>query len=140
MRSESAEALASLDAEVRHILGAARDAENARWGGGSNGKAAVTLQIDTIGIRPASGSQTAASPIVATALAAGKALGLTSELEASSSDANLPMSMGIPAITIDGGGHGGDGHALTEWYEDTAKGYVGPQWALLLVTALAGVK
>ena len=50
------------------------------------------------------------------------------------------MSLGIPAITIDGGGRGGDAHALTEWYEDTANGWRGPQWALLLVAALAGVR
>ncbi len=50
------------------------------------------------------------------------------------------MSLGIQAITIDGGGRGGDSHSLTEWYEDTESGWLGPQWALLLVAALAGVR
>jgi tripeptide aminopeptidase len=140
MRSESAEELAVVDAKVQKILVAALDAENARWNAGTNGVAKLTLTIDTIGIRPANGTQTDASPIVATALAAGKALGFTAATGASSTDANLPMSLRIPAITIDGGGKGGDAHALTEWYEDTATGYLGPQWALLLVAALAGVK
>jgi acetylornithine deacetylase/succinyl-diaminopimelate desuccinylase-like protein len=140
MRSESAEELATLDAKVRKILIAALDAENARWGGGTGGKAKVTLQIDTIGLRPANSTQTDKSPIVATAIAAGKALGFTPPTHASSTDANLPMSLGIPAITMDGGGKGGDEHALTEWYDDTTPGWQGPQWALLLVTALAGVK
>ena len=140
MRSESAEELAKVDANVQKILISALDAENARWGGGMNGKAKLTMTIDTIGIRPANGTQTEASTIVATAIAAGKALGFTPATTASSTDANLPMSLGIPAITIDGGGRGGDAHALTEWYEDTANGWRGPQWALLLVAALAGVR
>jgi hypothetical protein len=49
------------------------------------------------------------------------------------------MSMGIPAITIDGGGSGHGAHSLGEWYDDTDRGYLGPQWALLIVTTLAGV-
>jgi tripeptide aminopeptidase len=139
MRSESAEELAALDAKVQKILVSALDAENARWGGGMNDKAKLTMTIDTIGVRPANGTQTEKSTIVATAIAAGQTLGFTPRTNASSTDANLPMSLGIPAITIDGGGRGGDAHALTEWYEDTATGYLGPQWALLLVAALAGV-
>ena len=139
MRSESAEALASVDAKVRSILVSALDAENARWGAGTDGKAKLTLQIDTIGLRPANGSQTESSPIVATALAAGRALGFTPATTISSTDANLPMSLGIPAITIDGGGKGGDAHALTEWYDDMTTGWMGPQWAVLLVAALARV-
>ena len=140
MRSESMEALRTLDTKVQRILRKALAAENARWKAGTGGKAMLTLQIDTIGLRPANGTQTQLSPIVAAALAAGKALGFAPKLVASSSDANLPMSLGIPAITIDGGGRGGDAHALTEWYDDTATGWRGPQWAILLVAALAGVR
>ena len=140
MRSESAEALQRLDITVQTILRTALAAENARWHAGTGGKAKLTLQIDTIGLRPANGIQTEHSPIVATAIAAGKALGFTPATTASSTDANLPMSMRIPAITIDGGGRGGDAHALTEWYDDTATGWLGPQWAVLLVAALAGVR
>jgi acetylornithine deacetylase/succinyl-diaminopimelate desuccinylase-like protein len=140
MRSESPTSVAAVDAKVQKILVDALNAENARWRAGENGKAKLTLQIDTIGIRPANSVQTDQSPIVATAVAAAKAIGFTPKTEASSTDANLPMSLGIPAITIDGGGRGGDAHALTEWYEDTATGYRGPQWAALLVAALAGAK
>ncbi|MEO7455791.1 MAG: M20/M25/M40 family metallo-hydrolase [Gemmatimonadaceae bacterium] len=140
MRSESAQELAVVDAKARKIFVDAMDAENARWGGGKDGKAPITLVIDTIGLRPANGTQTESSPIVATALAAGKVLGFTPTLSASSTDANFPMSLGIAAITIDGGGKGGDEHSLTEWYDDTDKGWLGPQWALLLITALAGVR
>jgi tripeptide aminopeptidase len=140
MRSESPTSLAEVDAKVQKILVDALNAENARWRAGENGKAKLTLHIDTIGIRPANSVQTDQSPIVATAIAAAKVIGFTPKTEASSTDANLPMSLGIPAITIDGGGRGGDAHALTEWYEDTATGYRGPQWAALLVAALAGAK
>ncbi len=140
MRSESAEALQRLDAKVQKILRNALAAENARWRAGTGGKARLTLQIDTIGLRPANGMQTDKTAIVATAIAAGKALGFTPKTITSSTDANLPMSMHIPAITIDGGGRGGDAHALTEWYDDTATGWLGPQWAVLLVAALVGVK
>ncbi|MDQ3519402.1 MAG: peptidase M20, partial [Gemmatimonadota bacterium] len=59
---------------------------------------------------------------------------------ASSTDANLPISMGIPAITIDGGGKGLGSHSITESYDDTDKGYLGPQWAALIITALARVR
>jgi hypothetical protein len=48
--------------------------------------------------------------------------------------------MGIPAITIDGGGRGTGAHTTSETYDDTAKGYLGPQWAALLITALAGIR
>ena len=50
------------------------------------------------------------------------------------------MSMGIPALTLDGGGRGGGTHALDEWYEDTPDAYKGPQWVALVVAMLAGVK
>ena len=62
------------------------------------------------------------------------------ESNASSTDANVPISLGIPAVTIDDGGHGDGAHSLREWYDDGVDGWKGPQWALLLVAALAGVR
>ncbi|MFL5605918.1 MAG: peptidase M20, partial [Gemmatimonadaceae bacterium] len=59
---------------------------------------------------------------------------------ASSTDANVPISMGKPGITIDGGGSGGGAHGLDEWYDDGTDGWKGPQWATLLVLALAGAR
>ena len=140
MRSESPQNVATVDAQVMRIVKEALDAENARWPGARAAAAKLSLEIDTIGIRPANSAQTETSPIVAAALAAAKALGFTSDTGASSTDANLPMSMGIAAITIDGGGRGSDAHALTEWYDDGNNGWLGPQWAALLVAALAGVR
>ena len=67
-------------------------------------------------------------------------LGEKSEVGASSTDSNVPIGLGIPAITIDGGGRGFGAHALSERYEDGPRGWLGPQWAALIVTSLAGVR
>ena len=142
MRSETGEALDAVDKQVLKILTTALDAENDRWirqSGARAEKARLSLEIDTIGIRPANSSQTDSSRIVATAIAAGHALGFTPRTGASSTDANLPMSLGVPAITIDGGGVGTGAHSLGETYDDGPTGWLGPQWAALIVAALAGV-
>ncbi len=139
MRSEDVKSLDEVDAKIQRILRQALDAENDRWTGPRAAKAKLSLVIDTIGIRP-TGGQSDAAPIVQTALNAAKALGFTSSTGASSTDANIPISLGIPAIRIGGGGAGGNAHALGEWYADGSTGYLGPQWAALIVAALAGVR
>jgi acetylornithine deacetylase/succinyl-diaminopimelate desuccinylase-like protein len=133
MRSESPRSLADLDGKVQTALRNALAAENARW---PSSRTKITMEIDTIGIRPA-GAQPDSAFIVRTAIAAGKALGFTSPTSASSTDANLPMSLGIPAITIDGGGQGRGAHSTAESYDDGERGWLGPQWAALIVTTLA---
>ena len=140
MRSESAAALDEVDVKVQKILAAALDSENGRWPGERAAHARLTMKVDTIGIRPANSAQTDSAPIVATALAAAKTLGFSPRTNASSTDSNVPMGLGIPAITIDGGGEGGGAHSLGEWYEDGPKAWLGPQWAALIVAALAGAK
>jgi acetylornithine deacetylase/succinyl-diaminopimelate desuccinylase-like protein len=143
MRSETAEALDVVDAKVKKILTDALDAENDRWirqTGARAEKAKLSLEVDTIGIRPANSTQTDSSPIVATALAAAHALGFSPRTGASSTDANVPMSLGIPAVTIDGGGRGTGAHSLGETYDDGPNGWLGPQWAALLVASLAGAR
>ncbi len=138
MRSEDAKSLAAVDAKVERILHDALAAENARWTGPRAAAAKLSLVVDTMGIRP-TGGQADSARIVQTALAAGKALGFTSATSASSTDANLPISLGIPAIRIGGGGDDEGAHSLGESYDDGPNGYLGPQWAALLVAALAGV-
>ena len=138
MRSEDAASLAAVGAKVDRIFHDALTAENARWTGPRAAAAKLSLVIDTMGIRP-TGGQSDSAPIVQTALAAGKALGFTSSTTASSTDANLPISLGIPAIRIGGGGDAQGAHSLGEWYDDGPNGYLGPQWAALLVASLAGV-
>lgn len=136
MRSESAQSLADVDARVRRMLAEALDAENAR---AQDPKARLTLVIDTIGIRPA-GTQPDTSAIVRAAQAAAGALGFTVRPGASSTDANVPIGLGLPGIAIDGGGRGDGAHSLDEWYEDGERGWLGPQWAALIVVALVGVR
>ena len=132
MRSESAQALAALDAKAQRAFRAALNAENARW---PKSRYKLTLVVDTIGIRP-TGSQPDSAPIVRVAEAAGKILGFSPRLGASSTDANIPISLGVPGITIDGGGSGGGAHGLDEWYADGPDGWKGPQWAALIVLGL----
>src|SRR5262249_27480360 len=108
------------------------------WTGPRAAAAKLSLVVDTIGIRP-TGSQAATAPIVQSAMNAAKALGFTTQSTASSTDANIPISMGIPAIRLNGGGKGGESHALGEWYVDTPNSSLGPQWAALVVASLAGV-
>jgi hypothetical protein len=133
LRSESPAALDSVTARFRAAVDAAHAAENARW---PKSAVRLTADVEEIGLRPA-GAQPDSAPIVQAALAAGRTLGFTPRLGASSTDANIPMSLGLPGITIDGGGDGDGAHSLGEWYDDGPRGWLGPQWALLIVTALA---
>ena len=136
MRSESAQALAEVDAKFRRMLAEALDEENART---QDAKGRLSLVIDTIGIRPA-GSQPDSSTIVRTAQAAATSLGFTARGGASSTDANVPIGRGLPGIAIDGGGRGDGAHSADEWYEDGERGWLGPQWAALIVLGLVGVR
>jgi di/tripeptidase len=136
LRSESPEALATLDEKFHAALDSALVAEKSRW---SASRAPLEIAIDTIGIRP-TGGQSDTARIVRVAVASGEALGFTPRTGASSTDSNIPISLGIPAITIDGGGKGRGAHSPEEWYDDGSSGYLGPQWALLITAALAGVK
>jgi len=136
MRSVSASELAAVDARVQKILQDAVAAENARWTVTDTTRR-VRLKVDTIGLRPA-GSQPNDAPIVRAALESARALGFTTRVGASSTDANVPIGLGKPGITIDGGGRGDGAHSLEEWYEDGPNGWLGPQWASLIVSRLAG--
>ena len=136
LRSESAEALAAVDTKLQAAVAAALAEENARWPGSAP---RLTVRVDTIGIRP-TGAQADTARIVRAAIEAGRALGFNAETGASSTDANVPIRFGLPGITIDGGGQGGGAHSPDEWYDDGANGYLGPQWAALLVTSLVGLR
>lgn len=136
MRSESETALQAVDVKFQAAIREALAEERARW---PNSRVKLDMVIDTIGLRPA-GSQPVSAPIVQVALQAAKALGVTSETGASSTDSNIPISLGVPAMTIDGGGRGRGAHGAAESYDDGPAGWQGPQWAALIVTALAGAR
>lgn len=135
LRSETQEALDSLDARMRRAVQAGIDGEHTRWPGTS---ARLTADFREIGKRPAA-SQADTVFIARATVAAGRALGFIPALTASSNDANYPMSLGIPSVTIDGGGSGGSAHSTAEWYDDGKEGWRGPQWAVLLILSLAGL-
>lgn len=138
MRSESVGNLDEMERKIKGAIAKGVDAENARW---PRARGKISVRYDTIGIRPVGVvPQSDSTPIIRMAVEAARALGQNPSVGASSTDANLPMSMGIPAMTIDGGGRGGNAHAAGEWYEDGPEGYKGPQWALLIVMALAGLR
>ena len=98
-------------------------------------RAALTVETDPVGDRPAGGAPED-SPIVQAAISVTGALGLSVQLDEGSTDANVPMSLGIPAITIDGGGRGTGAHSLGETF-DPRDSWQGTQRALLLTIALA---
>ena len=135
MRSVDPAALDSLDRRFRAAVQAALDEEQRRWPMSST---ALTVDVERTGTRPA-GTQAADAYIVRAATAAGERLGFTPPAGASSTDSNIPINLGIPALTIDGGGAGSGAHSLQESF-DTRDSHLGTQWAILLVLTLAGVR
>lgn len=136
LRSESAPALASVDSAFQRAVVAAVDRERARW---PASRAPLDALIEVIGKRPA-GSQPDSAWIVRAALETAAALAIpVPKPGAASTDANVPIGLGIPALALDGGGQGGGAHSLGEWYDDGERGYLGPQWALLLAVAGVGI-
>jgi tripeptide aminopeptidase len=137
LRSESPAELDRLDTAVRQAVAAAATAERARW---PASKAPLDVRIDTLGIRPA-GSLPASAPIVRAALDAARRLGIREVSDgAYSTDANLPLSIGIPALALGHGGRGTGEHTLAEAYDDGEQGYLGVQWATLIAATLAGTR
>ena len=131
LRSESTTTLADLDGKVRAAIEAAVGAENARWRHDSK----VTVEMAVVGDRPA-GRTADTSDIVVAARAVLSALGQSAVLDTSSTDANVAMARGVPAITIGGGGSSNATHSLEESF-DTRAGVVGLRQAILLAVALA---
>lgn len=89
------------------------------------------------GDRPC-GELPADDPLVRAAVAATEAIGRTAALATASTDANVPISLGIPAIAIGAGGRGGGGHTPGEWYDHT-DGPLGVARALTVVVAAGGL-
>lgn len=116
MRSEDKAALADLDKRFLAIIDNAVTAENAAR---STKVGKITTELKLIGERPAGGTPAGAGIVKATAGAV-KAMGFTPEFYASSTDSNIAMSLGIPAVTIGYGGAGERSHSLDE-FVDVAK-------------------
>lgn len=137
MRSEDAAALATLEKRFLAIVDRAVAAENAAR---STRFGAASATPEVIGDRPA-GATAATAPFVRTTAAAVAAMGFTPALNASSTDANIPMSLGIPAVTIGAGGEAGRAHALDEWIDvSKPESLRGASVGLLALMAAAGAE
>ena len=134
LRSEAPGVLPRLEESVRALLAPALDDENARR---RQGTEPLSARMTVIGDRP-SGETPARDPLVQAAHAVTFALGQKPELVGSSTDANVPMALGIPAIAIGVGGDSGGIHTTDEWYSNE-NGALGIERALLIVLAAAGV-
>jgi tripeptide aminopeptidase len=130
MRSASPSALQALDQKFHRAVDDAVKAEDARWG-----KNVLSVDKALVGNRPA-GQTAANAPILQATVSVTRALGFPVTLDEGSTDSNIPMNLGIPAVTIDGGGRGRDAHALNEQFDQT-NSWQGSQRALLLAIALA---
>ncbi|WP_375411652.1 M20/M25/M40 family metallo-hydrolase [uncultured Bradyrhizobium sp.] len=134
MRSDSTEQLLNLEARLLDLVKQAVAEENKRW---NSDKLAVEIKL--IGDRPA-GIVALDSPIVQATQRAVAVITRAPRVTfaGSSTDSNWAMSRGIPAVTIGGGGEGGNWHSRNEWYKPVAA-YFGPQNALLTILVLTGL-
>ena len=134
MRSNSEEELGKLEDIILGIARNAASEENARWQSDK-----IQVDIKLVGDRPA-GGQSADSPVIQAAWAATLAVGCQPRLSPpSSTDANVPISLGIPAVVLGGGGHDGENHSPTEWF-DPQNAYQGPQKVYLTILGLVGLE
>ncbi len=135
IRSESEDELAKLSVALRECVSAGvRDETEASR---ERSRGALEWRVDSIGSRPG-GELPQGSLLLAALRAADERVGNQSRLERSSTDANVPLSMGIEAISIGAGGSGGGAHSLQEWYDPTGR-EVGLKRALLTILGASGV-
>ncbi len=137
LRSESSRELAAFEKTFAKIMDDAAANENATR---STAEGPVTVALAPIGDRPA-GNTPRDSPLVRTAAAAIRATGKAPVFGSASTDANIPISLGIPAITIDSGGQGGRAHSLDEWIDvDPKTSLPGVETSLVVILAVAGLE
>lgn len=135
LRSAAETELRRLDAFFRRAMREAVDEENATRRGGDP---LLNLKVELIGERP-TGETPSYSPLVELAVEATRTLGVVPRLDQSSTDSNLPISLGIPAITLGAGGSSGCSHSLDEWY-DPHERELGLKRGLLVILGVVGIK
>jgi len=148
LRSESAERLDEMTAMLGSAVDRAVELENARGGGRASGRGGgrasrtgehaghVAGRMKEIGSRPGGGLQEGA-PLLECLRAVDAHLGIRSHLDCSSTDANVPLSMGLPAVSIGAGGQGGGAHTAAEWFQPERR-ELGLQRVLLALCMLIG--
>ncbi len=135
LRSASAEELHRLDAFFRRAVREAVEDENAARRAGDP---PLELDLKLIGNRP-SGETPTDSLIVRVAEEATRAVGSSSRLDRSSTDSNIPIALGLPAVTLGAGGISGNSHTLEEWFDPRGR-EVGLKRALLVMLGLVGME
>lgn len=142
LRSESEAELDRLEAALREAMqgGVEEEMAASRERGLSDREADERLQVKfrMLGIRPG-GELPETSPLLAALRDADRYLGNRSRPERSSTDANIPLSLGIPAISIGAGGNAGGAHSIGEWYDPTGR-EMGLQRVLLTLLGVAGIE
>jgi tripeptide aminopeptidase len=135
IRSESEDELARLETALRECVaaGVRDEMESAR----DPFKGKLEWKVELLGSRPG-GELPADSALLASLRAADDYVGNQSRIERSSTDANIPLSQGIDAISIGAGGNGGGAHSLQEWYEPAGR-EMGLKRALLTLLGVSGV-
>ncbi len=132
LRSSSPDVINTCALDIERAVRAAVREENGRRNSGSE---LLEFSIDIIGDRPC-GELDVRHPLVNAAVFATTAIGRVADIGVASTDANVPISLGIPAIAIGGGGRGGAVHTTGEWYDNT-DGPLGVARALTIVVAAA---
>lgn len=134
-RSTSADELLRLEVALHRAVEDAVEHCNAQAKTvGGQGRGLLEFTIDKIGDRPA--AQLAAdSPLMDALSAVDRHLGLKTELRLGSTDANIPLSLGVPALSMGAGGEGGGAHTLAEWYSGRDR-ETGLKRVLLLALAM----
>jgi tripeptide aminopeptidase len=135
IRSESESELTRLETALRDCIAAGVRDENESARDRSRGR--LDFKVDLLGSRPG-GELRADSPLLAALRTADDYVGNQSRQERSSTDANIPLSQGIDAISIGAGGNGGGAHSLQEWYDPQGR-EAGLQRAFLTLVGAAGI-
>ncbi len=135
LRSAADNELRRLDAFFRRAMRDAIDEENVKRRAGDP---ELKLKLDLIGERP-TGETPTDSPLVELAIETTRMLGFEPRLDQASTDSNLPISLGIPAITLGAGGTSGHSHTLDEWYDPRYRDK-GLKRGLLVVLGMVGLR
>jgi acetylornithine deacetylase/succinyl-diaminopimelate desuccinylase-like protein len=134
LRSTDSDQLTRLETELRTAVQKAVDRANARPYTERTKPASLRFSIEQIGDRPA-GRLPDGAPILETLRAVDRHLGLKTQLRLASTDANIPFSLGVPALSLGAGGDGGGVHTRNEWFDATDR-ELALKRLLLLVLAL----
>jgi tripeptide aminopeptidase len=120
IRSENNEKIDQLVVMLHSAVARAESIENARADNSRAIGARVASRVREIGNRPA-GRLPGNAPMLARIRSVDAHLGIRSRLDCASTDANIPLAMGIPALSIGAGGAGGGAHTMSEWYRSDGR-------------------